>query len=219
MGGVAFALLLAAASSSPEQVLADVRATYLKAGDLKADFTQVYVDKLRGKKRKESGKLWATADGRVRWSYLQPVRKDFVYDGKNAYFYEPDNAQVMVFEHFRDSPLSNALKFLWGQGDLKATFDVNPCANNCDMGEKGDLVVELWPKENIPTVDHSLLIVNPKNHRVRMLVVFDPLGNRTEYHFDNIEFGADIPDKKFNFVVPKGVSILRSTNANTPKPK
>lgn len=211
MAGVVFALLFASASNSPDQVLSKVRATYLDAGDIEASFTQIYFDNLRGKKRQESGKLWATGDGRVRWSYQKPVRKDFIFDGKTAYFYEPENAQVTVFERFQDSPLSNALKFLWGQGDLKGTFDVKPCSKKCDMGEKGDLVVELWPKENIPTVDHSLLFVNPKTYRVRMSVVFDPLGNRTEYHFDKIKFGADIPDKRFNFVVPKGASVLRST--------
>ena len=70
---------LLVSTPSPEKVLADVRAAYLGAGDIEAEFTQVNVDQLRGKKRKESGKLWAKKDGRVRWSYLDPVRKDFVY--------------------------------------------------------------------------------------------------------------------------------------------
>ena len=39
-----------------------------------------------------------------RWSYLDPVPKDFVFTGERAFFYEPDNAQVTVFEQFKDSP-------------------------------------------------------------------------------------------------------------------
>src|SRR2546427_3529112 len=111
-------LIAALAAASPQQVLAEVQAAYRLGGDLEANFTHIYIDKLRGKTRVESGKLWAKRDGRVRWSYLDPVRKDFVFTGERALFYEPDNAQVTIFDEFKHSPLFEALRFLWGQGSL-----------------------------------------------------------------------------------------------------
>jgi outer membrane lipoprotein carrier protein len=201
-----------------DDLLNRVQASYQSGGDLTASFKQVFVDKLRGKKREESGTLWAKRDGRVRWSYLSPVRKDFVFDGKSAYFYEPENAQVTVFDRFQDSPLANAVRFLWGQGDLRDTFTVEPCRKDCGLGQPGDVVLELWPKVAIPTVDHSLLVVDPGHNRVKSSVVIDPLGNRTEYTFDKLVFGATIADAKFEFAVPKGVSVLRSTLDDQGKP-
>src|SRR5262245_58384914 len=119
--------VIGAAAPSPEAVVQRVQAVYEKAGDLEADFTQSYVEKLRGKTRVESGHLWAKKDGRVRWEYREPVPKYFVFDGKDAFFYEPENAQVTEFEKFEDSDLSNALRFLLGKGDLAKRFTVAAC--------------------------------------------------------------------------------------------
>ena len=157
-----------AATPTPTEVLVKVQASYKKLGDMEALFSQTYVDKLRGKRHEESGRLWAKQDGRLRWSYDKPTPKDFVYDGETAYFYEPENAQVTVFERFQDSPLSGAVRFLWGQGNIAELFDVRACATSCDVGDKGDRVVELWPKSEIPTVDHSVFAVDPKTDRVRV---------------------------------------------------
>lgn len=198
-----------AVAISPEQVLTEVKDVYKEGGDFEASFSHVYVDKLRGKRREETGKLWATRDGKVRWSYLVPIRKDFVFDGSNAYFYEPDNTQVTIYESFRDSPLAQAMSFLWGQGDLRKVFDLKFCAKGCDAYLPGAIIIELWPKADLPTVDHSLLVVDPKTHRVRKSVVFDPLGNRTEYSLTDLNFGANVKAAKFDFKVPKGVSVIR----------
>ena len=209
--GTWIALTMAVAAPPVQATLDKVQATYKNAGNIEARFEQINVNKLRGKRRAEKGKLWAKPDGRVRWSYLDPIRKDFVYDGTTAYFYEPENAQVTVFEKFQDSPLANAVQFLWGQGDISKTFEVEPCKTKCDVGDDGDLILVLWPKHDIPTVDHSVLVVDPKTYRVRRSFVYDPLGNHTEYRFEDIRFGGDVPEKKFDFEVPKGVNILRST--------
>jgi len=197
--------------ATPEQVLDRVQETYRQAGDIEARFVQSHISKLRGKKREEHGRLWTKADGRVRWQYEKPVRKYFIYDGRNAFFYEPENAQVTVFENFDDSDLSNALRFLLGQGELRERFDVKPCPKDCRAGEPGDDVIALWPKKPLGNVDHVLLVVNPKVNRVRMSVVFDALGNRTDYLFADVKFHAKITDKKFQFKTPEGVQELRAT--------
>ncbi len=212
MGGALLLwVTLGAAGAELDQAVERVQQTYRQAGDLEARFTQVFVDQLRGKRREESGRLWAKADGRVRWSYLTPVRKEFIYDGESAYFYEPANAQVTVFERFADSPLANALRFLWGQGNIRDTFRLAPCAAGCEIAQANELAVELWPKQEIPTVDHSLLVIDRSTWRVRASVVIDPLGNRNEYHFADLRFAVKVDPAKFDFVVPKGVSVLRPT--------
>ncbi|MBI3179848.1 MAG: outer membrane lipoprotein carrier protein LolA [Deltaproteobacteria bacterium] len=203
-----------ALSLSPIDTLSKVQATYKQGGDFEASFTHVYIDKLRGKKRLETGKLWAKRDGRVRWSYLDPVPKDFVFTGKQAIFYEPEAAQVTLFEAFEDSPLFEATRFLWGQGRIDRLFDAKTCSTHCDLGGAGEIVIELWPKQELASIDHTVLIVDAKAFRVLRSIIFDTLGNRTEYVFSAVKFGAKISGKKFDFVMPQGVSILRAGAEN-----
>ncbi len=205
-------LLLAAAEPSPTDTLAKVQSAYQKGGDLTASFSQIYVDKLRGKKKTETGKLWAKTDGRVRWTYEKPARKDFVFTGATAYFYEPDNSQVTVFDKFQNTPLWNALRFLWGQGTITKTFDVRVCDEACAKSEPGDVLIKLVPKEPIAAVDHVEVAIDTKAMRVRRSMVFDSLGNRTEYHFLDVKLGAAVDAKKFDFKIPEGVSVIRANS-------
>lgn len=200
------------ASADPKSIVKKVQSTYRAAGDVSAEFSQTFVDKLRGERPAESGMLWAKQDGRVRWSYRTPVPKDFIYTGRSAYFYEPHNSQVTVFEKFDDSPLANALRFLWGQGSIMQTFTVSQCTSKClDADNDGDLSVLLTPRDPIPSVEAIQLTVDKESGRVARSVVFDPLGNRTEYRFQAVTFNAAIEDKKFAFRIPPGVDILKAT--------
>ena len=163
-----FCLLIATGVVQPEleQLVAQIQESYALRRDITASFTQTYVDNLSGSRRVEGGTLWAKSSGKVRWSYLAPVRKDFIFDGTTAYFYEPDNAQVTVFEKFEDSQLSRVVQFLWGQGDLVSTFNIEPCIENCGAISEQERVLSLTPKQNIPSIHRVLLAVDLRTSRV-----------------------------------------------------
>ena len=204
---------------APEVILESIQKSYQELGELSATFSQTYVDKLRGRRPAETGKLWVKQDGRVRWSYRSPTRKDFVYDGEKAYFYEPANAQVTVFEEFEDSQLSMAMRFLWGQGDIKRLFDVQACDATCTVGGPFDWKIRMVPKQALPTVKSVILVVDSQSKRPKLSVIYDNLGNKTEYAFSGFKKEKNIPSKKFAFRIPQGVSVLRSSlAANQPNP-
>jgi outer membrane lipoprotein carrier protein len=206
-----------APSREAEGLLGRVQDTYRNGGDLTATFSQTYIDRLRPIGRTESGRLWAKKDGRARWRYEVPEVKEFVFDGKRAYFYEPENAQVTIFDNFVDSPVWDALRFVWGQGEIGHAFRAEDC-RSCQIGQRKSLVVALWPKEPLANIDHLWLGIDPTALTVCGAIVFDPLGNRTEYAFEEIKFGAKLPDAKFVFTIPKGVSVLRPTAQGTESP-
>lgn len=209
MASVMTMVLWVFASTSPEEaVLARVQTTYKKAGDIEARFAQTYVEKLRGRGRTESGRLWTKPDGRVRWQYENPEPKYFIYDGENAHFYEPAHGQVTIFREFSESQWSNALRFLWGRGPLSEVFHVGACTTACAFGASTDKRILLRPKEPLASVDRLLLVVEPTSWRVKMSVVFDALGNRTEYAFSDVRFDAKLPASKFRFKKPEGVQEL-----------
>lgn len=207
---IAALVFVVLSAMSPEETVAKVQATYKGAGDIFAKFEQTYVDKVRGSKRIESGELWAKKDGRVRWSYHKPAKKDFVFNGKEAYFYEPESAQVTVFESFEDSPVGNAVRFLWGQGEIAKNFDAKACDATCVPAADAMSII-LIPKEPIAAVERIQLDADQQTGRVRRSVVVDPLGNRTEYVFKDLDLAAKVSDAKFAFTIPSGVSVLRAS--------
>lgn len=210
---------------SPELVLQSVQRAYARQGDFTAHFIQTYIDKLSGRQRRETGQLWVKADGRVRFAYQTPERKDFVFDGNEAFFYEPDNAQVTVFAHFADSPVAQAMQFLWGQGEMRRLFSASSCASVdsaaalCPKPSPQEHAVRLTPRSPLPTVHHVGIIVDAASFRVRRSVVYDPLGNKTCYEFDRLTAGTPIEQKTFAFVVPDGVSVLRAPPMDKPAKK
>jgi outer membrane lipoprotein-sorting protein len=213
------ALFLVLSAAVDPAMLSQVQAKYHAAQGIEIDFEQIYVEKLRGKKRIEKGKLWAMRDGRVRWSYREPVRKDFVYNGITAYFYEPENAQVTIFDGFDRSQIFGSIKFLWGQGDIHELFTVSPCKKLCKHGAEGLTVYELEPKSELANVQHVAMVIDGAAHTINKAVVYDSLGNRNEYVFSAFDFAAKMPDKKFDFQIPNGVSILHANTEASKAPE
>src|SRR5690606_36165106 len=124
------------------------------------------------------------------------------------YFYEPSQAQVTVFEKFEDSPLWSALQFLWGQGSLGEFFQPVACDAHCPKVEDAQVVLALRPHESVAAVKHVYLVVDQGSKQVSRSVVIDSLGNKSEYIFKSMSFGKPIPESRFVFAIPKGVSVL-----------
>ena len=210
-------IVLSTGPADLSKLVERVQATYDSKTDISASFTQTYMDSLRGSQREESGRLWAKSDGRVRWTYVKPVRKDFVYNGEVAYFYEPESAQVTVFEDFRQSQVSQALRFLWGQGDLRESFEIQACTVECRRAKTGETVLVLWTKTPIATVDKILLVVEKASATVARSVVLDPLGNETTYTLSDFDKTKVLDQRLFDFQIPEGISVLKASGKKEEK--
>ncbi len=156
----------------------------------------------------------------MRWTYEVPERKEFIYNGATAFFYEPQSAQVTVFEHFAQTPLAHAMQFLWGAGDLLQSFDLRLSRGeaDCPTLQGGEVALRLQPKESLATVDHVYLVFKRAGLRVVQSRVVDPLGNTTDYLFEQTQFGAVIAPSIFAFRIPEGVDVLRANSAQSPQP-
>jgi len=210
---------LLAGTLTPLELVTSVHQTYLKAGDITAKFSQVYVGGLRGKKQEAEGRLWAKQDGRVRWDYEQPEPKIFIYNGTSAYLYEPLNAQVMIFDDLKDTKMAQALRLLMGQEDVRKHFAVGACELHCGLAQKNEVVVELVPNKPLVNIERVALVIDPVSKRVVMTTTFDSLGYRTEYRFTDLEFNAQVSDDRFLFEKPAGVHELRATDMINAQPK
>jgi outer membrane lipoprotein carrier protein len=218
---LSIALWLAAPPALSARALADnVQKAYRSAGDMTGTFTQIYTDKLRNTQRREAGHLWVKGDGRVRWTYETPEPKEFIFNGSTAFFYEPQSAQVTVFEHFSETPLAHAMQFLWGAGDLLKMFDLALADKeaDCPSLKEGELALRLRPRQPLAAVDHVYMVVKRFGLRVCQSRVVDRLGNITDYLFDGVRFGTRIDGSQFAFSLPEGVDVLRASTPQAPKP-
>ena len=88
-GTWAIAIVLGAnISASANAVRHALEARYQHARTLKAEFYERYSDGSGGVAA-ESGVVYFSRPGRMRWEYESPEQKLFLVDGKNAWFYVP----------------------------------------------------------------------------------------------------------------------------------
>ena len=204
-----------ASTVSPEAVLQSVRAKHQLSEDISYSFSQTWVDELRGARPAETGTILVKQDGRFRWAYQQPERKDFIFDGTRAWLYEPSKSQATEFEGFATSAASQALQFLWGRGKLDALFNLDWCSEGCPKGE-GEKLLELRPKATLATLERMVVRIDATTYQILGAISYDPMGNQTVYELSNPVVGKVHKESWFEFQVPNGVNVIRVNVAGTP---
>ena len=98
-------------------VAAAVDAHYNHLRSLEAEFTEVY--RGSGMDRTESGTLWLKKPGKMRWEYRSPKDKLFVSNGKDAWFYVPEDRQARKTDAKKLEDIRSPLAFLLGKTKLE----------------------------------------------------------------------------------------------------
>lgn len=199
------------APQTPAAWLKGVQQAY-HGKSVSATFSQTYTDAITGPRPTETGTLLASGDGRVRFDYAEPHKKHFVFDGNSAYFYEPEAAQVTIMARFGHEPAAQTMAFLWGEGHLTTAFKSALCTSQCPTTDKHQGCLTLTPIEAMAGVERVDLVIDGKSFEMVQTVVTDALGNRTRYALTQRTLGAPIDHKRFEFVVPPGVSVLHTHN-------
>src|SRR5438034_7258589 len=90
---------------------------YNRLRTLQAEFTEIY--RGSGIERTESGTLWLKKPGKMRWEYRSPKEKLFVSNGKDAWFYVPDDRQARKGAAKKLEDVRSPLAFLLGKTKLE----------------------------------------------------------------------------------------------------
>jgi len=215
MTWILVAFMELASTLSPEAVLQSVREKHQLSEDISYTFSQTYVDELRGARPAETGTILVKKDGRFRWAYQAPERKDFIFDGTRAWLYEPGKSQATEFEGFASSAASQALQFLWGRGQLDALFNLDWCSEECPQGE-GQKLLELRPKKTLATLDRMVVQIDATTYQILGATSYDAMGNQTVYTLSKPSLGKVHKASWFDFQVPDGVNVIRVNVAGTP---
>jgi outer membrane lipoprotein carrier protein len=187
-------------------IAAAVDAHYNHLRSLQAEFTEAY--RGSGMDRTESGTLWLKKPGKMRWEYRSPKEKLFVSNGKDAWFYVPEDRQARKEAARKLEDLRSPLAFLLGKTKLEKELRGLSLAPDVPPARTGDLVLRGVPTAMADQLSEVVLEVTPENRIVR-LVLEGVDGASTEYQFTDQKEDVAIGEEKFDFKPPAGTEIVQ----------
>lgn len=207
-----------------------MEAHYRRTKTMEAIFLEKYTSGGAGI-RIESGKVYFSRPGRMRWDYDSPEAKMFLVDGKNVWYYVPADHTASRTAIKKSSDWRTPLALLAGKVNLErlcgslespdgASRSPNTSAKSMAKSaaksndpeqrptEAGNAVLVCEPRqEDRDTFSEVLFEVNPRNQLVR--VTIRQAGNiETEFRFGNWHENVPIDEAKFHFEPPAGVAIV-----------
>ena len=216
------------AASTPatlKEVVSALEKGYAGLQDVQADFSQKTTISAVNREQKGSGEVLlkrpASATAMFRFNYSRP-KQQIISNGKQVWFYTPENKQVMVNSVAAMFAGGNsiALSYLTGLGHVSRDFDVTFAAVPQD--KNGNFQLELIPKKASPVLTRLQLTVSSEaveqmrtSGEVRNIfpiissIVHDAGGNHTRIDYSRVRVNRGIADGKFSFKVPEGVEVIK----------
>ena len=197
----------APAGAALDDAVRSLEAAYGRINDLKAEFDQTAFNKSLNQSIPAKGTVYLKKGGKLRWVFADPTPQEIVSDGKTLWVYTPALSQVNV------GPAPEALagpagSFLAGLGRVREHFGVRFLNPAEPRDRDGNVVLDLTPKQALPTMNRLILAVDPKAWEVRRAVVYDQFENTVTMHFRKTTVNAGLADTVFTFVPPKGVATV-----------
>jgi len=203
-------LLVAAGSASAQsldEIVRDIEVAYARMTDLRADFIQAAFNKSLNQTIPARGTVYLKKGGKLRWEFTEPTAQEIVSDGKKLWVYTPTLNQANVAEA-PEALAGPAGSFLAGLGRLRAEFQVRFLNPAQPKDAEGNWVLDLTPKQPLPTLTRLILSLEGKNWEIRRAVVHDQFENTVTMRFTKMAVNSGLPDRTFPFVAPKGVVIV-----------
>jgi outer membrane lipoprotein carrier protein len=200
-------LAVPAAAQTLDDAVRAIESAYGRMNDLKAEFSQTAFNKSLNQTIPATGKVYLKKGGKLRWEYAEPTPQQIVSDGKTIWIYTPTLNQVNT------GPAPEALagpagSFLSGLGKLREHFSVRLLNPAQPKDAEGNVVLDLTPKQPLPTLQRLILAFDPNGWQLRSAVVYDQFENTVTMKFTKLAINAGLEDKLFAFVPPKGVATV-----------
>jgi len=221
--------LVVVAMANPPRSVSDAKSAvralesrYQHVHTLKATFFERYSDG-KGAIQSESGIVYFSRPGRMRWEYESPEQKLFLVDGTNVWFYVPADRTVSRAKMKESSDWRTPIALLVGKADLSRLCRkieiVAPVS--ADGGkpknhplQDGDTLLRCTPRNstgdaNGPADSLREFVLETDSQARLVRVILREAGNiETEFRFGNWEENIPIPEAQFHFQPPPGVTVV-----------
>src|SRR5512132_3555870 len=159
-----------AAGPTLDDVVRGLEGAYGKMTDLKASFSQTAFNKSLNSTIPAEGTLALKKGGKLRWEFSEPTPQEIVSDGKTLWVYTPTLNQVNVGAA-PEALAGPAGSFLAGLGRLREHFNVRFLNPAQPTDKDGNVVLDLTPKQPLPTLTRLILALEPRAWEIRKAVV------------------------------------------------
>ncbi|HLW98424.1 MAG TPA: outer membrane lipoprotein carrier protein LolA [Candidatus Acidoferrales bacterium] len=226
------------ATDSVQGIVHTVEGRYHSSRSLKAVFLERYTEG-RQTVRVESGTVYFSHPGRMRWEYESPEEKLFLTDGKTAWFYVPSDHTVTRAPMKDSDDWRTPLALLTGKSNLSRV------CRRIELEDKpsetpGNVILRCWPAgsqagvssskatqslwganqapslEQTGEIQEILLEVDPREGWLASVQIRQSGGVEIEYRFGKWESNVELPETMFHFSAPKGVAIVEEGAAGHP---
>jgi outer membrane lipoprotein carrier protein len=206
-------------SSDAKATVHELEARYRGAQTLKAVFFERYTDGKRGVVA-ESGTVYFSRPGRMRWEYESPERKLFLVDGKNVWFYVPADGTASRAKLKESSDWRTPFALLAGKADLArlcreiriADPAVELAGEPSDaQAAPGNTLLRCLPRDDSAgagSATTEILFETDRQAQLVRVLIREAGSLETEFRFGNWQENIAIPEAKFHFQPPPGVAIV-----------
>lgn len=174
---------------------------------LQVDFTQVVKSQDGSVQDKTYGNAWLKSPDKLRWVYAGDFPEIIVADGSDVWLYDEALEQVTIKPQSKQAA-DTPLLILTDISQLDQQFMV------AELGDFEDMdLLELRSRDVESQFERILIGMDASG--IRMMIMEDAFGQRTEIHFTNIVRNADVAADVFSFTPPQGTDVVGQ--ATTPE--
>jgi len=200
-------------------VVRALEARYQHARTLKAVFFERYTDG-NGGIAAESGSVYFSRPGRMRWEYESPEQKLFLVDGTNVWFYVPADRTVSRAKLKESSDWRTPIALLAGKANLSRLCGRIEIMDTAQEPARhpderptiaGNTVLRCAPRDDpggASEGSHEILLEIDREARLVRVLLRQAGNAETEFRFANWEENVAIPEAKFHFAVPPGAAVV-----------
>ncbi len=194
------------APGTAEAYVQQFQASYRQVRSLSADFTQTYT--FGSRTRVEAGTVDFARGGLMRWDYQRPTPKLFISNGKQVFFYVPEEHQLTRSSVKSSEDFRVPFELLLTRLDLHRYFARVELADAALAHAPGDHVLRAFPKKEFAGDYTDVLIELDPEFNIRQLVTTDAEHRRMAFTFDHILRNPPLARSLFEFTPPPGTEII-----------
>jgi outer membrane lipoprotein carrier protein len=214
------------ADSGVKRVVRMFEAKYRTARTLQATFLERYTENEQID-RTEAGTAYFRRPGKMRWEYEAPEKDLFLVDGKAAWFYVPSDHTVTRVPAKQSADWRTPLALLAGEMKVSRVCEHVELASTEKPTREGDVVLRCQvrgapadgagrhdERDDAPGApsggqgDTVFFEIDPSTGDLARLLVRQSGGVQVEFRFENWRMNPPVPDSRFRFDVPLGVTIV-----------
>jgi outer membrane lipoprotein carrier protein len=212
--GLLFMALLACANLALADSM-DTLASFLKnTKSGRADFTQLVTPPVKAgqtvsRSKTSTGEFSFIRPARFRFDYRKPFPQVIVADGQTLWLYDADLEQVTARKQAQALGSTPAAL-------IATAVDVTSLQKEFSLEAQADADGLQWvqatPKNRESTIQSVRMGLRVEGAQVSLakLEIFDAMGQRSVLSFERFEVNpSNLGAAQFNFVTPKGVSVIR----------